>query len=97
MTVVDDETRFRLFASYIRTLAERLLTEVFGERCDEFEASCEVCRRWKLLDDLLANPFSAPERTTVRELAKKHGMDYDSVSDQQEQIDLETGKRMGPE
>ena len=31
--------------------------------------------------------------TTLREIAKKHGMDLDAVEDQQEQIDMETGKR----
>ena len=31
--------------------------------------------------------------TTLREIAKKHGMDFDAVEDQQEQLDLKTGKR----
>lgn len=30
---------------------------------------------------------------TLRELAKKHGLDFDAVADQQEECDVMTGKR----
>jgi len=33
------------------------------------------------------------DKATLRELAEKHGMDFDAAGDQQEQIDMETGKR----
>ena len=33
----------------------------------------------------------------LRELAAKHGIDFDRVADQQEELDLETGKGYGPE
>ena len=51
------EDRFNNMASYVRIATEELLTDMFGERCDVYEPSCEVCRRWKLLDDLLESPF----------------------------------------
>ncbi len=35
--------------------------------------------------------------SSLRSLTKKHGMDYDAVTDQQEQIDLETGRRFDNE
>lgn len=49
--------RFAMQARHIRTIAESVLTEYFGERCVEFDDHCDCCRRWKLLDDLTANPF----------------------------------------
>jgi|LSQX01.2.fsa_nt_gb transcriptional regulator with XRE-family HTH domain len=34
---------------------------------------------------------------TLRDLAKKHGIDLDAAADQQDELDLETGKRISPE
>lgn len=42
---------------YVRTIAEKFLTKWYGERCPDFEPNCTNCKRWKLLDDLLQNPF----------------------------------------
>lgn len=51
------QAEFELIAGHVRTIAEELLTTFFGPRCPNFEPGCEVCRRWRLLDDLLHNPF----------------------------------------
>jgi hypothetical protein len=37
--------------------ATQFVTELYGPRCTEFDPDCECCRRWKLLDDLVENPF----------------------------------------
>ena len=53
--------RFAAAASHIRTLAETVLLEHFGERCDDFEfeseSECDCCKRWRALDDLIDNPY----------------------------------------
>lgn len=36
-------------------------------------------------------------KVTLRDLTKKHGMDLDAAADQQDELDLETGKRISPE
>lgn len=36
----------------VKRLAGAMLEEVFGSRCPDFDADCECCRRWRLLDDL---------------------------------------------
>lgn len=43
-----------------RAAAEEFVREMFGERCPDYEANCECCQRWRLLDELLANPFEDP-------------------------------------
>lgn len=53
-----DEQTFLMMAGHLRTVAEAMLIEFFGEQCPDFEPDCECCRRWKLLDDLAQNPFS---------------------------------------
>lgn len=58
---MDDDTdkqEFGMMASHIRTIAMEMLEQHFGERCLEFEPDCECCKRWKALDDLVANPYA---------------------------------------
>lgn len=55
--MMDEEQKFAMFAAYVRVVAESMLRVNFGERCKDFDPDCECCRRWKLLDDLTANPF----------------------------------------
>lgn len=50
-------SRFDMMAGHIRTIAETMLREHFGDRCPDFEPNCISCQRWKLLDDLTANPY----------------------------------------
>jgi hypothetical protein len=35
-------------------LIETAITEYFGERCDDYEERCVVCRAWKEYDNLVA-------------------------------------------
>ncbi len=46
-----------------------------------------------------AEQLGPPKRpkVTLRDLAKKYGMDLDAANDQQDELDLETGKRISPE
>jgi hypothetical protein len=53
----EDQAKFDQVAGHIRIVAETMLVEFFGERCPDFEPTCECCKRWQLLDDLVANPF----------------------------------------
>jgi len=53
----DDEREFAMMVRHLRAIADEMLTKFFGERCPDFKPSCECCRRWKLLDELTANPF----------------------------------------
>ncbi len=48
---------FCISAGHIRTIAESILKEYFGDRCPDFDEHCEVCKRWKAMDDLIQNPF----------------------------------------
>ena len=48
---------FNKQTNYIKAMAGIVLVEYFGERCKEFEETCECCKRWKALDDLIENPF----------------------------------------
>lgn len=50
------ERQFRMKADIVYAVAMPLVIDEFGERCRTFDAKCECCRRWKLLDDLLENP-----------------------------------------
>jgi len=54
---------FEMFARHVRAVASDMLTVAFGERCPDYDESCEVCRRWRLLDELTANPFDEDEVT----------------------------------
>ena len=56
------EKDFEKQAGHIRTIADTLLYEYFGARCEIFESECEICRRWKALDDLTDNPFASEMR-----------------------------------
>lgn len=49
--------KFKDAAEQIRYLAEHLLIEEFGHRCDEYYEDCDICKRWKALDTLTENPF----------------------------------------
>ena len=51
------QSRFDMMAGHLRIIAETMLREHFGDRCPDFEPACIVCKRWKLLDDLTANPY----------------------------------------
>jgi hypothetical protein len=53
----DDETHFATLAARVRLMGSQFITEMFGERCSEFEPFCDCCQRWMLLDELLATPF----------------------------------------
>lgn len=59
-----DEARFAQTAGHVRTIAEPMLREWFGERCADFEPDCHVCQRWAALDALTKNPFSEEKVTT---------------------------------
>jgi hypothetical protein len=62
-----DGAKFAMMVSHLRIIAEEMLTEFFGPRCDDYEAGCGCCGRWRLLDDLTADPFTrsseAPQRS----------------------------------
>lgn len=40
-----------------KDLAEFMLIQVFGERCNEVFEGCECCKRWAAFDILMENPF----------------------------------------
>ena len=56
-----DFQRFEMMAGHIRTIAETMLTEFFGDRCADYVPSCINCQRWRLLDELTLNPFDEDE------------------------------------
>ena len=47
-------------ASHLRTIAEAMLAEHFGDRCEEFSQPCVCCKRWAALDALIDNPYEDP-------------------------------------
>ena len=65
---------------YAKT-CQRLNMPKWLDRLDEYIAAVET---------ITSGP---PEDTSVRALCKKHGIDLDRIDDQQDAIDLETGKR----
>jgi len=51
------------FAASVRAFDDRardMLTEHFGERCEDFDADCPCCQRWAAYDTLVENPFDEP-------------------------------------
>ncbi len=56
-TEADRAEQWAMMAGHIRTIAGKLLTEFFDERCPDFEADCPCCERWAALDALTENPF----------------------------------------
>ncbi len=52
-----DEEKFAMMISHVRAVAEPYLTEMWGERCPDFDPGCYCCMKWKLLDELLENPI----------------------------------------
>lgn len=52
-----DHVEWQARTEYSHYAISLLLRDMFGERCKEYEEGCECCRRWRLLDELLANPF----------------------------------------
>lgn len=58
-TTDPDFTEFAKVAGYIRVIGSSLLEQHFGPRCADYEPNCCCCKRWKSLDDLIANPFSS--------------------------------------
>jgi hypothetical protein len=55
--------KWEAMSQQAKYLAMNLLTDQFGNRCDEFEDGCPCCQRWKAFDDLFANPH---EELTVK-------------------------------
>ena len=49
---MDNTTDFELFLKLIKDLSELMLKHYFGDRCPDYEESCEICRRWEALDKL---------------------------------------------
>ncbi len=39
----------------LRLICSKWVSDHFGEQCEEFEPSCECCKRWKLLEDLFGD------------------------------------------
>lgn len=58
-----DQERFAAMAVGVRYVAESMLNEFYGERCETFEPSCVCCNRWRHLDALVANPFEDGEES----------------------------------
>ena len=56
----EDSAKFELQSSHIRTIAETMLAEHFGDRCEVFSPECLCCQRWAALDALLDNPYEDP-------------------------------------
>lgn len=56
-TWTSDRLHHETLANGVRKSADVLLLEMYGARCDEFDPDCELCKRWKALDDLTRNPF----------------------------------------
>jgi hypothetical protein len=56
-----EHLHFDTRAKVVRSFAEPLLREFFGDRCEDFEPGCECCKRWAALDRLLENPFEPGE------------------------------------
>lgn len=61
ITWSSDWLEFESLAMPVIAAAAHFLTQMFGERCPDYCDGCEVCRRWKLLDELTANPHDKPE------------------------------------
>lgn len=53
----DYHKMFTIMAGHVRIVAEAMLRECFGERCDDFKEHCPICQRWKALDVLLDDPW----------------------------------------
>lgn len=70
VTFGSDSIKYEAYAMALRNVAERFLVAMHGERCEDFDEGCECCRcrRWRLLDELLRNPF---EETPGRDRPKK--------------------------
>ena len=56
----EDSAKFAMQASHLRTIAEAMLAEHFGDRCEEFSQPCVCCKRWAALDALIDNPYEDP-------------------------------------
>ena len=54
---MSDREEFAKHARHIRTIAEVMLEESFGPRCPDESPGCPTCDRYRLLDELTANPF----------------------------------------
>ncbi len=57
MTSNEDVALFDNMVSRFRVRVACYIKEFFGERCKDFEEHCECCKRWKLFDELIENPF----------------------------------------
>lgn len=64
LAVAEDDGHYPAFVAAVgavRHKAEPFLKQFFGERCPDFEADCEACKRWAALETLLDNPFEPGE------------------------------------
>lgn len=52
-----DHEEFEAHVVKVLNPARKFLIKWFGQRCEEYDPNCECCRRWRLLDNLLENPF----------------------------------------
>ena len=57
-----------------RKIADTLVYEYFGARCEVFDSECEVCRRWKALDELTDTPFAEVKMLEISHLQRKFGL-----------------------
>lgn len=55
---------FDMFVRHARPIIETILNTHFGQRCPDYCEDCEVCRRWKLMDDLLESPYLDSDEAT---------------------------------
>lgn len=46
---------FERQAQHVRIVTEAFLTEWYGERCEDYEKHCEICKRWRWLDKIVEN------------------------------------------
>jgi len=60
-----DKAEFDAGARTARAAIEPILEQWFG-KCTDYDCSCEGCRRWKLLDQLLQNPFDDTKPQTAQ-------------------------------
>lgn len=58
---LSDAGRYEIECATEAAYLEGFVTKWFGQRCPKFEETCEVCRRWKLFDELTKSPWEDDE------------------------------------
>ena len=53
----NDYTHFEALAQPVYEAGRHLLLEMYGPKCDTYDGNCVCCRRWRLLEQLVQNPF----------------------------------------